>query len=39
MKAKFIVLLSAVAVSATVYGGEICCAIAEFCCSGSSPCC
>jgi hypothetical protein len=39
MKAKFAVFFSAIAISATVYAGEICCAIGELCCGGSMPCC
>jgi hypothetical protein len=39
MKAKFTVFFSAIAISATVYAGEICCVLAELCCAGSPPCC
>jgi hypothetical protein len=39
MKAKIAVVLVALAITSTVYAGEICCAVAQMCCDGSGDCC
>lgn len=39
MKVKIAVFLAALAAAATVYAGDICCAIDAICCGGNPPCC
>ena len=39
MKRKIAIVLTALALTSTVYAEEICCAVAQLCCTDGGDCC